>query len=220
MLTIALSKGRMQVDALALFARAGHLVAESELNSRKLVVSTTDGRYSFVLVKPGDAPTYVEYGVADAGVCGRDVLMESRADVHEPLDLKFGRCKIAVAGKREVLGEDYNLLATVRVGTKYPRIATDYFHAKGVPIEVITLSGSVELAPLLGLSDRIVDLVETGQTLKENGLEVIDVIAESTARLIVNRASFHLKRVEVSDLITSLSRVIGSGTNKGSAESR
>jgi len=210
MLTIALSKGRMQDDALALFACAGVSVDESEFNSRKLVIDSADGRYSFVLVKPGDAPTYVEYGVADAGVCGRDVLMESRADVHEPLDLKFGRCKIVVAGKREVLGEDYNLLATVRVGTKYPRIATDYFHAKGVPIEVIALSGSVELAPLLGLSDRIVDLVETGQTLKENGLEVIDVIAESTARLIVNRASFHLKRVEVSELITSLSRAIGS----------
>jgi ATP phosphoribosyltransferase len=200
----------MQDDALALFARAGVIVAESELNSRKLVVNSTDGRYSFVLVKPGDVPTYVQYGVADAGVCGRDVLMESRADVHEPLDLKFGRCRIADAGCREVLGEDYNLLATVRVGTKYPRIATDYFHAKGVPIEVIALTGSVELAPLLGLSDRIVDLVETGQTLKENGLEVIDVITESTARLIVNRASFHLKRVEVSDLITSLSRVISS----------
>ena len=210
MLTIALSKGRMQDDALALFACAGVSVDESEFNSRKLVIDSADGRYSFVLVKPGDAPTYVEYGVADAGVCGRDVLMEPRADVHEPLDLKFGRCKIVVAGKREVLGEDYNLLATVRVGTKYPRIATDYFHAKGVPIEVIALSGSVELAPLLGLSDRIVDLVETGQTLKENGLEVIDVIAESTARLIVNRASFHLKRVEVSELITSLSRAIGS----------
>src|SRR4030095_7578444 len=208
MLTIALSKGRMQDDALALFARAGHLVAENELKSRKLVVSTTDGRYSFVLVKPGDVPTYVEYGVADAGVCGRDVLMESRADVHEPLDLKFGRCKIAVAGKREVQGEDYNLLATVRVGTKYPRIATDYFHAKGVPMEVIALSGSVELAPLLGLSDRIVDLVETGQTLKENGLEVIDVITESTARLIVNRASFHLKRVEIGALIAKLTDVL------------
>jgi ATP phosphoribosyltransferase len=208
MLTIALSKGRMQDGALALFARAGAIVPECELNSRKLVVSTTDGRYSFVLVKPGDVPTYVEYGVADAGVCGRDVLMESRADVHEPLDLKFGRCKIAVAGCSEVLGEDYNLLATVRVGTKYPRIATDYFHAKGVPIEVIALSGSVELAPLLGLSDRIVDLVETGQTLKENGLEVIDVITESTARLIVNRASFHLKRVEVGALIASLTDVL------------
>jgi ATP phosphoribosyltransferase len=208
MLTIAISKGRMQDDAMALFARAGVIVDECELNSRKLVIDSADGRYSFVLVKPGDVPTYVEYGVADAGVCGRDVLMESGADVHEPLDLKFGRCKIAVAGCREALGEDYNLLATVRVGTKYPRIATDYFHAKGVPIEVIALTGSVELAPLLGLSDRIVDLVETGQTLKENGLEVIDVIAESTARLIVNRASFHLKRVEVGALIAKLTDVL------------
>jgi ATP phosphoribosyltransferase len=199
----------MQDAALALFARAGVIVAESELNSRKLIIDSTDGRYSFVLVKPGDVPTYVEYGVADAGVCGRDVLMESRADVHEPLDLQFGRCKIAVAGCREALGEDYNLLATVRVGTKYPRIATDYFHAKGVPIEVIALTGSVELAPLLGLSDRIVDLVETGQTLRENGLEVIDVIAESTARLIVNRASFHLRRVEVGALIAKLTDVLG-----------
>jgi ATP phosphoribosyltransferase len=207
-LTIALSKGRMQDDAFSLFARAGVIVAESELNSRKLVINSVDGRFSFVLVKPPDVPIYVEYGVADAGVCGLDVLMESRADVHEPLDLKLGRCKIAVAGKREVVGEDYNLLATVRVATKYPRIATDYFHAKGVPIEVITLSGSVELAPLLGLSDRIVDLVETGRTLKENGLEVIDVIAESTARLIVNRASFHLKRAEVGALIARLTEAL------------
>jgi ATP phosphoribosyltransferase len=197
----------MQDETLTFFARAG-IVAESELNSRKLVVNSADGRFSFVLVKPSDVPTYVEYGVADAGVCGRDVLMESRAGVHEPLDLRFGRCKIAVAGKREVASEDYNLLATVRVATKYPRIATDYFHARGVPIEVITLSGSVELAPLLGLSDRIVDLVESGRTLKENGLEVIDVIAESTARLIVNRASFHLKRAAIGALIARLTDVL------------
>lgn len=208
-LTIALSKGRLQSDALALFARAGIIAAESELNSRKLLVNSTDGRFSFVFVKPSDVPTYVEYGVADAGVCGRDVLLESHADVHEPLDLKIGRCRIAVAGKREVLGQDYNLLATVRVATKYPRIATEYFHARGVPIEVITLSGSVELAPLLGLSDRIVDLVETGRTLEENGLEIIDLITESTARLIVNRASFHLKRVEVGALIDELIEVLG-----------
>ena len=207
-LTIALSKGRMQEDALRLFSRAGITPDESELNSRKLIISSPDGLYSFVLVKPGDVPTYVEYGVADAGICGRDVLMESNADVHQPLDLKFGRCKIAVAGKREVVGENYNLLATVRVATKYPRIATEYFHAKGVPIEVITLSGSVELAPLLGLSDRIVDLVETGRTLVENGLEVIDVITESTARLVVNRASFHLKRARISLLIDQLTEVL------------
>ena len=207
-LIIALSKGRMQDDALELFARAGIFVNESELNSRKLIIDSSDRRHSFVLVKPSDVPTYVEYGVADAGICGRDVLLESRANVHEPLDLKFGHCKIAVAGKREVVGEDYNLLATVRVATKYPRITTDYFHAKGVPIEVVTLSGSVELSPLLGLSDRIVDLVETGRTLKENGLEVIDVITESTARLVVNRASLHLKRAAVSDLISSITAAL------------
>ena len=198
----------MQDESLALFARAGIVVEEEELQSRKLLVRTRDGGYSFVFVKPGDVPTYVEYGVADAGICGHDVLLESHADVHEPLDLQLGRCRIAVAGKREVLGKDYNLLATVRVATKYPRIATAYFHDQGVPIEVIPLSGSVELAPLLGLSDRIVDLVETGRTLRENGLEVIDVITESTARLIVNRASFHLKRAQVSDLIQALTAVL------------
>jgi ATP phosphoribosyltransferase len=205
-LTIALSKGRMQDESLALFARAGILVDEEERNSRKLLISSRDGDYNFVFVKPGDVPTYVEYGVADAGICGRDVLLESGADVHEPLDLRLGRCRIAVAGKREVLGAGYNLLATVRVATKYPRIATTYFHERGVPIEVIPLSGSVELAPLLGLSDRIVDLVETGRTLQENGLEVIDVITESTARLIVNRASFHLKTMRVSRMIEALAR--------------
>ncbi len=111
-------------------------------------------------------------------------------EVHEAVGFEAGRCQIAVAGRREVVGQDYNLLATVRVATKYPRITTEYFHQRGIPIEVVALSGSVELAPLLGLSDRIVDLVETGRTLRENGLEVIDVITESTARLIVNRASF------------------------------
>lgn len=198
----------MQDDALELFARAGIVVEESELKSRKLIIHSADQKYAFILVKPGDVPTYVEYGVADAGICGRDVLLESEADVHEPLDLKFGHCRIAVAGKREVIGQDYNLLATVRVATKYQRIASEYFQQKGVPIEVIPLSGSVELAPLIGLSDRIVDLVETGRTLKENGLDVIEVITESTARLVVNRASFHLKRVEVGELITKLTEAL------------
>ncbi len=208
MLTIALAKGRMQEDALALLAKANIHVDESELKSRRLVIHSTDRRFSFVLVKPSDVPTYVEYGVADAGVCGRDVLIEARSDVHEPLDLKFGYCRIAVAGKREALNEDYNLLATVRVATKYPRITTEYFQVKGVPIEIIPLQGSVELAPLLGLSDRIVDLVETGRTLKENGLEVIETITDTTARLIVNRASFHLKRAAVSSLIEDLAKVL------------
>jgi ATP phosphoribosyltransferase len=208
MLTIAISKGRMQDATLAIFARAGIVANEEELNSRRLLVETVDRRCQFIFVKPADVPTYVEYGAADAGICGRDVLLESRAEVHEPLDLLFAYCQIAVAGRREVVGQDYNLLATVRVATKYPRIAATYFHEQGIPIEVIPLSGSVELAPLLGLSDRIVDLVETGRTLRENGLEVIDVITESTARLIVNRASFHLKREEISRLIADVGAVI------------
>ena len=211
MLTIAISKGRLQDETLALFARAGIAAEEGALSSRRLLVETAGGRCSFIFVKPADVPTYVEYGVADAGVCGRDVLLESRADVHEPLDLQLGRCRIAVAGRREVVGQDYNLLATVRVATKYPRIATAYFHERGIPIEVVALSGSVELAPLLGLSDRIVDLVETGRTLRENGLEVIDTITESTARLIVNRASFHLNRAAVSALIADLARTLKAG---------
>ena len=206
-LTIALSKGRLLDEAIKLFARQD-IIVENESSSRKLLLDSIDGQFRFVFVKPSDVPTYVEYGVADAGVCGHDVLLEAQAGVHEPLDLKFGRCQIAVAGKREVVGQDYNLLATVRVATKYPRITTAYFHEKGVPIEVVTLSGSVELAPLLGLSDRIVDLVETGRTLKENGLEVIDVIHESTARLIVNRASFLLKRDEIGGMIDKLTAAL------------
>jgi len=204
MLTIAISKGRLQDESLALFERASIQLENGALKSRRLRIESVDGCFTFIFVKPSDVPTYVEYGVADAGICGRDVLMESQAKVHEPLDLGFGHCRIAVAGRAAVSGEDYNLLSTVRVATKYPKITSEYFQARGIPIEVITLSGSVELAPVLGLSDRIVDLVDTGQTLKENGLEVIDVIAHSTARLVVNRASFHLKREEIGKLIRDL----------------
>ena len=203
-LTIALAKGRLQDDAFALFRRVGVVVSEEALASRRLLVDDESGRYSFILVKPGDVPVYVEYGVADAGVCGRDVLMESQADVHEPLDLGFGRCRLVVAGRGESASRGYNPLATARVATKYPRVTADYFQRRGVPVELIQLSGSVELAPVLGLSEHIVDLVETGRTLSENGLVVIDTVAESTARLIVNRASYHLKRAAVAALIDIL----------------
>jgi ATP phosphoribosyltransferase len=183
-LTIALAKGRLQDDAFALFRRVGVVVSEEALASRRLLIDDESGRYSFILVKPGDVPVYVEYGVADVGVCGRDVLMESQADVHEPLDLGFGRCRLVVAGRSESASRGYNPLATARVATKYPRVTADYFQRRGVPVELIQLSGSVELAPVLGLSEHIVDLVETGRTLSENGLVVIDTVAESTARLI------------------------------------
>ncbi len=203
-LTIALAKGRLQDRALEFFARVGIVVSDAALASRKLLISDESGRYNFILVKPGDVPVYVEYGVADVGICGRDVLMESNADVHEPLDLGFGACRLVVAGKPETAKRGYNLLATARVATKFPRLTADYFQQRGVPVELIILSGSVELAPVLGLSDHIVDLVESGRTLQENGLVVIDTITESTARLIVNRASYHLKRTAVAELIDTL----------------
>ncbi|MCI0487522.1 MAG: ATP phosphoribosyltransferase [Blastocatellia bacterium] len=203
-LTIALAKGRLQDEAIEFFRRAGIVVPDEARRSRRLLLDDESGRYSFIFVKPADVPVYVEYGVADAGVCGRDVLMESDADVHEPLDLGFGRCRLVVAGKPESEERGYNPLATARVATKFPRITADYFQQRGVPVEVIVLSGSVELAPALGLSEHIVDLVETGRTLRENGLVVIDEITESTARLIVNRASYHLKRDAMARLIANL----------------
>jgi ATP phosphoribosyltransferase len=203
-LTIAISKGRLQDETLQLFARAGIGLADDALESRRLQVDDPSGRFSFIFVKPADVPVYVEYGVADAGVCGRDVLMESAADVHEPLDLGFGRCKLVVAGKSESAERGYNPVVTVRVATKYPRVTADYFQRRGVPVELIVLSGSVELAPVLGLAQHIVDLVETGRTLRDNGLVVIATIADSSARLIVNRASYHLKRAPIANLIAAL----------------
>jgi ATP phosphoribosyltransferase len=146
----------------------------------------------------------VEYGAADAGIVGLDVLMESRTDVIQPLALKFGYCRIAVAAQKGVNSLNGSDLPTVRVATKYPNITMDFFNSRGIPVEIIPLNGSIELAPLLGLADRIVDLVESGQTLKENGLDIVEVIAESSARLIVNRAAYQTKRCEVLSFIGAL----------------
>jgi len=211
MLVIALCKGRFQDPSLDLLARAGIRFSEDVSTSRKLIFDSDDERHRVVLVKPADVPTYVEYGAADIGIAGRDVLLETRADVLQPLDLNFGFCKIAVAGKVKALSQHSDGMAdspTVRVATKYARITMDYFQARGIPVEIIPLSGSIELAPLIGLADRIVDLVETGRTLKENGLEILDVIAESSARLLINRASYQTKREEVRALIQSLEKVL------------
>jgi ATP phosphoribosyltransferase len=204
MLVIALCKGRFLEPSLDLLARAGIRFTEDAASSRKLIFDSEDKRYRVVLVKPADVPTYVEYGAADIGIAGRDVLLETRADVLQPLDLNFGHCKIAVAG----LNGRGEMHPTVRVATKYPRITMDYFNSRGAPVEIIPLSGSIELAPLIGLADRIVDLVETGRTLKENGLDILDVIAESSARLLINRAGYQTKREEVRGLIQALEKVI------------
>ncbi|MCA1618265.1 MAG: ATP phosphoribosyltransferase [Acidobacteria bacterium] len=208
MLTIAIAKGRMQQDALALLARAGARVGAEALASRRLAVEDESGGYRFVFVKPADVPVYVEHGIADCGVVGRDVLLESEADVLQPLDLRINRCRIAVAAREGGRGGRPGVL---HVATKYPRVAAAHFGARGVPVEIIELSGSVELAPVLGLADCIVDLVETGRTLAENGLRVVETITESTGRLVVNRASYQLKAEAVGRLVRELSRVLADG---------
>ena len=200
-LTIALAKGRMQDAALRVLARANVRVGDEALRSRRLAVADESGRYRFIFVKPADVPVYVEHGIADCGIVGRDVLLETEADVLQPLDLRIGLCRIAVAARA---GADASEAGMLRVATKYPRIAAAHFGARGRPVEIITLSGSVELAPVLDLADCIVDLVETGRTLAENGLVVVETITESTGRLVVNRASYQLKAAAVTALVESL----------------
>jgi ATP phosphoribosyltransferase len=202
-LTIAVAKGRIQNEALSLLAQAGVDVASEELSSRRLAIHDTSKRYRFSFVKAADVPVYVEHGIADCGVVGRDVLLESGTDLLQPLTLEISRCRIVVAA---LDGVALNELGMLRVATKYPRIAARYFGQRGRPVEIIELSGSVELAPLLGLADCIVDLVETGRTLKENGLVEVDVIEESTGRLVINRASYQLKAAAIADFIAALSK--------------
>jgi len=203
-LIVAVAKGRLLELSLDVLARAGIQFADNVLASRKLIFDADGGKLRIVLVKPSDVPTYVEYGAADAGIAGLDVLMESRTDVVQPLALKFGYCRIAVAAQKGVTSLNGSDIPTVRVATKYPNITMDFFNSRGIPVEIISLNGSIELAPLLGLADRIVDLVESGQTLKENGLDIVEVIAESSARLIVNRAAYQTKRGEVLSFIGAL----------------
>jgi ATP phosphoribosyltransferase len=204
MFVIALAKGRLLDPSLQLLSRAGISFADDVSNSRKLIFDSKDGGHRIVLVKPADVPTYVEYGAADAGIAGLDVLLESRADLIQPLTLNFGCCKIAVAAPKGAVADR----ASLRIATKYPHITLEYFNARGIPVEIIPLAGSIELAPLLGLADRIVDLVETGRTLKENGLEIVDVIAESYARVVVNRAGYQIKRAEVLSFIAALNGAV------------
>ena len=209
MITIAIAKGRMQHDALSLLARAGVRLSAEQIQSRRLSLKDESGEYHFIFVKPGDVPVYVEHGIADCGVVGRDVLLESEADLLAPLDLRIARCRIVVAAADpDVMTRAVGML---RVATKYSRIAAAHFGARAMPVEIISLSGSVELAPVLGLSDLIVDLVETGRTLQDNGLTVIDEITESTGRLVVNRASYQLKAEAIARLVNSLRAALDGG---------
>jgi len=206
MITIAIAKGRMQESALALLARAGIRLRDEAVNSRRLALIDESGQYRFIFAKPADVPVYVEHGIADCGVVGRDVLLELQPDLLLPLDLGIARCRIVVAATdAQVLTKVQGM---IRVATKYAQIANAHFGARGIPVEIIQLSGSVELAPALGLADVIVDLVETGRTLRENGLTVVEEIAESTGRLVVNRASYQLKAGEVGRLVEVLESVL------------
>jgi ATP phosphoribosyltransferase len=202
-LVVALSKGKLLAPALELFKRAGYASRRVSAGSPRLVFDCPQSGTSFLIVRPSDVATYVEYGAADVGVVGKDMLWEHDHDVYEPLDLRVGACKIAVAGLRRN-GRRERLSSKIRVATKYPNITERYFSRRGVPVEIIKLYGSIELAPIVGLADRIVDLVSTGRTLKAHDLVEVDVIAESTARLIVNRASLKMKHVAITRLIAKL----------------
>jgi ATP phosphoribosyltransferase len=203
MLTIALCKGKLIEPTLELFALAGYGVAQLATNSRRLMFLCPEIGMTFLIVRPTDVPTYVEYGAADVGIVGKDVLLEQDSDVYEPLDLGFGACRIAVAALRGQTSRD-RLSSKIRVATKYPKITERYFNQRGVPVEIIKLYGSIELAPIVGLADRIVDLVETGKTLKAHDLVEVECIAQSTARLIVNRASLKLQHKAVTELVKKL----------------
>jgi len=212
-ITFALPKGRIMKDSMALFAQIGITCPEMEDGSRKLVFENRESKFRFMAVRATDVPTYVEYGCADIGVVGKDTLLEQGKDLYEPLDLKFGYCRMVVAEPKALQCEDDPAnWSNIRVATKYPNITERYFAAKGVQVELIKLYGSIELAPLVGLSERIVDLVSTGATLKENGMVEVETIAEITTRLIVNRASLKTKHQRITRIIEGLEKVIGEET--------
>lgn len=202
MLTIALAKGRLGEQTIERFASIGFDCKEMFLadKTRKLIFENPHQHIRFFLAKSDDVPTYVEYGAADMGVVGKDTLLEGKRDLYEVYDFGFGNCKVAVAG---VAGTDIRKNG-LRVATKYPVISAEHFENLGVTIELIRLTGSIELAPLVGLSDVIVDIVQTGSTLVENGLVVLEEICPSTARLVVNRVSMKLEHERVSEIIRKL----------------
>jgi ATP phosphoribosyltransferase len=203
-LTVALPKGRVLRAVAPLLSRAGADVEALLADDRTLMRESPAAGLRFLLLKPDDVPTYVEYGAADLGVCGRDVLMERTADLYRPLDLQVGICRMVVAGlkgKPEPKG-------VPRVATKYPRIAAQHFAQRGVQADVVYVQGSVELAPIVGLADLIVDLVETGVTLEQNGLEVREEVAPISSVLVANRASYKLRHAQVQPLVDALRKAV------------
>lgn len=205
-LKIALTKGRIEKNAVDIFNSVGIDCTEIENKGRKLIFHNEKFNIDFVLVKAPDVLTYVEHGVVDIGIVGKDTLMEFDKNFYELLDLKFGKCKFSLAGPAgKNFYEGYN---RKKIATKYPNVARNYFKKLGFDIEIIKIEGSVEMAPMLGLSDAIVDIVETGTTLKENGLEVYNDICSISTRLIVNMASLKMKKDEIEDVVNRLEKEV------------
>jgi ATP phosphoribosyltransferase len=202
-LVIALAKGRLTGEILDHLDRAG-LPLPVDDSDRKLILESRDGTLRYVMAKPADVPTFVEYGAADLGICGLDVLRESGRDVYEPLLLPFGHCRLSLAGPADRPDTPLRYASQPRVATSFPCLTADFFRQRGVNAEIISLKGSVELAPLVGLADLIVDLVQTGSTLRANGLAEFRTILESQAVLIANRASYRLQAAAVQRVIGAL----------------
>lgn len=203
-LTFALAKGRLAELAMNSLTSIGIKCEEMKEKSRKLIFVNEELRLKFFLAKASDVPTYVEYGAADIGIAGKDTILEENRKTYELLDLGFGKCRIVVAGKADMADKIYKN-NNLRVATKYPNIAKDYFYnQKQQTVEIIKLNGSVELGPIVGLADVIVDIVETGSTLKENGLVIIDEIADVSARMIINRVSMKMEYERISNIIKKL----------------
>ena len=209
LIAIALPKGRLLIDSLELFEGMGVLCVKELSDSRRLICEDRDRSLRFLTLRPSDIPTYVEHGAADMGIVGKDQLLEQHRDVYEPLDLGFGACRLVVAERAELRENDNpHSWSSLRIATKYPNIAEQFFSRKGIQAEIIKLTGSLELAPLVGLAERIVDLVATGQTLKENGLVEVEEIARATARLIVNRASLKTKYLRIQALMEQIRKQV------------
>jgi len=202
-LTLALPKGRLLDPALELLRELG--VTGIDPDSRKLIFRDAGRDLEILLLKPADVPAYVTYGAADLGIVGKDILLEQEPDVYEPLDLGFGFCRLVVAEPRSLWErDDPAKWSWVRVATKYPRLTEAYFSARGIQVEIVRLDGSIELAPLVGLAERIVDLVQSGETLRANGLVEVAEITRSTARVIVNRASMKTEHAAVTRLLDDM----------------
>ena len=206
MINVALPKGRLGDNIYELFARAGYRCPELENPGRRLTFENSEVGIRYFWVKPSDVAIYVEKGAADIGVAGKDILLEYNPDVYELLDVELGKCRMAVAAPKD-FRDDHR--RTLRVATKFQNIAKRHYSSIGRDIDIIKLNGSIELAPILGLSDVIVDIVETGATLKQNNLEVFDTLFEISARLIANKSSYRFKREKINEIMSSLSAAKG-----------